>query len=90
MFLCSNKPQDIGVVWGVGVKGDPTVYPASRSPPVLVGRHETFIVLTVHQPGQAQLFVIVETVDSGRLAFGLGQGGEKHACQDGDDRDDHQ
>jgi hypothetical protein len=36
------------------------------------------------------LFVVAETRYTGRLALGLGQGGQEQAGQDGDDRDDHQ
>ena len=50
----------------------------------------TVIIPGIRDPGQHQLLAIVEAGDACCFALGLGQGGEEHASQDGDDRNDHQ
>ena len=44
----------------------------------------------VQVPSEHKLLAVVQAQDSLRLGFGLGQGGEEQAGQNGDDRDDHQ
>jgi len=39
---------------------------------------------------QPQLSIIVDAIGPGRFILGLGQGGQQHGREDGDDGDDHQ
>ena len=50
----------------------------------------TVIIPRIRDPGQHQLLAIVEAGDACCFAFGLGQGRQQQAGEDGDDRDDHQ
>ena len=53
--------------------------------------HEDILVVVgIHDPGQCQLFVVVETGGAQRLLFGLGQRRQQQRRQDGNDGDDHQ
>lgn len=54
----------------------------------LDGRERFVVVAGVEVGGVAELFVAVEAVNLLRFAFGLGERGQKHGREDGDDRDD--
>ena len=48
------------------------------------------VIALVHVVGQHQLLGVVHTEDALSFGFSLGQRGQEHACQNGDDGDDHQ
>ncbi len=51
-------------------------------------RHEVSVVTGVHGHGQEHLLDVIEVNGGLGLVFGLRQGGQEHAGQDGDDGDD--
>ncbi len=56
--------------------------------PIVARGHDVLVVIDIQQPAKLELPEIVPT--GGVLCFGLGLGerGQQHPCQDGDDGDD--
>ena len=48
------------------------------------------VVIGKHYKAQAQLLLVIQTIGTQRLALGLGQGRQKHACQDRNDGNHNQ
>ena len=48
------------------------------------------VVIRIHEPGEAKLFGIIETMNALSAEFGFCERGQEHAREDGDDRDDDQ
>ena len=64
---------------------------ASRSVQPRAGKKETIvIVVSVHQPRERELAMVVQARDALGFLFGLAQRRQEQAGQDGNDRDDHQ
>ena len=82
----------------VGVVGDGrrVIHPALHPGIVAVGsanvvRWDTVVIVSrVHDPAQGHLTLIVHAKNALSLRLGLAEGGEKHAGQNGDDRDHDQ
>src|SRR6185369_12070150 len=84
-------PGEFGDVGAVRVViGNPATDPSAVvGLPVGTVEHHFFVIIAgIHLPGQLQLFEVVETGDPLRFHFCLGQGGQQHGGEDGDDGDD--
>jgi len=77
----------------VGHEIFPAQNPIWRSGPncafCIQARH-ILIVPGIHDPGEAQLPVVVQTLNGGRAHLGAAQGRQQHRRQDGDDGNHHQ
>ena len=52
--------------------------------------HAVFVVISIHDKAQDQLFLITQASSPCRLELGFGKSWQKHASQDGDNGNDHQ
>src|SRR5207249_10183730 len=82
--LLNVRPCVSADVWG---RGQPSGDSLIRRRLPVWKRPKIPIVLPVKMTGQCQLFHVVDTGNLARLVFGLGEGRQEQAGQNGDDGD---
>jgi hypothetical protein len=70
--------------------GRPTQWRCPKAAAIAKGQHIVGIVARVHGRRKCQLFLVAEIGSQGGFEFGLGERGQKHCRQYGNDGDDHQ
>ena len=90
-FFGTDQVEDVGVVAVVWAKIEEAVDPAAGILNMLgVGRQLVLVVADVQLPCREQLPLIVQAIDAGGVALGLGQGRQQQAGEDRDDGDHDQ
>ena len=73
------------------IQGEPTIDPSGCNAGVRsVGRDPIFVVTAIYNPGQRELFVVVQAGDALRLGFRLAQGRQQYPGENRDDGDHHE
>ena len=90
-FFGTDQVEGVGVVAVVWAKIEEAVDPAAGILNMLgVGRQLVLVVADVQLPCREQLPLIVQAIDAGGIALGLGQGRQQQAGEDRDDGDHDQ